>query len=355
MNARKPWLLFLPLLFLAGLAVTWSIVSQSPTPSPEPSPKPTLAYPESSVPKAGIFQGALAFPPSERRAGFAALKVELASLPAEEALALARDFLARGENSSTGMSFEIGEGGELTGWPTLRTFVLDALRRIDPAAAAEISRDLLAAPTTADEWALALRNVASGPDDAPDFLHQKTLELIENPTWQAAPSVGFLNAFDVLVHLGSAESTPILSGFLQNQARPDLAHASFLTLNGLIQKAPAETLAQLATDRDLHQARPAMVAQQFARADLTDQAQREVLKSWLIDPTRTPAELIAFTQSFPNHNHLASKNLLTTATPPSSGTIKEKSEVARYILAAWQEDPTFARISPHLHAVISRL
>ena len=44
----------------------------------------------------------------------------------------------------------------LTGCPTFRTFLLDVLLAIDPKAAASIGRGILASPTTADEWALAL-------------------------------------------------------------------------------------------------------------------------------------------------------------------------------------------------------
>ena len=58
-------------------------------------------------------------------------------------------------------------------------------------------RDILSKPTSADEWALALRNVGRADNDAA-YLRSKTEELITNPGWQANPSIGYLNAFDVL-------------------------------------------------------------------------------------------------------------------------------------------------------------
>ena len=206
----------------------------------------------------------------------------LAAMPKDEAVALIRGFLAESRDHSTGLSFEIAMDGSLTEWPTFRSFLLDSLLSIDPAAAAAISRAILASPTTADEWALALRNVARGEslDHTKDFLREKTEELIANPVWQAAPSIGYLNAFDVLVHIEATASTPLLSELVQRKDRKDLAHAGFLTLDRLVQLQPSDVLARLAADRALQESRPEMVSQQFARADVRDPAQRDIVKSW---------------------------------------------------------------------------
>ena len=67
-----------------------------------------------------------------------------------------------------------------------------------------------------------------------DYLRAKTEELITNPEWQQNPSVGYLNAFDVLVHVGATESTPLLSDLIQRKDRRDLAHAGFLALDRLV-------------------------------------------------------------------------------------------------------------------------
>ncbi len=285
------------------------------------------------------------------------LQAALASMPRDEALALIRDYLASGNDQPTGLSFEIGSGGALTGWPTFRTFLLDALSAIDPAAAASLGREILTTPTTADEWALALRNVGrfETTAEANAYLIERTEALITNLEWQADPSVGYLNAFDVLVHTNATASTPLLSSLIQQKDRRDLAHAGFLTLDRLVQRDPVAVLPQLAADTALQQSRPEMVAQQFARADLRDETQRGIVKSWLLDPSRSATELRSFAAVYPNNNRFISHNLLTTETQQSGAEIAEHDRQALEILKSWAEDPTFQPIADPLRAMTARL
>ncbi|HEY1122533.1 MAG TPA: hypothetical protein VGE67_13065, partial [Haloferula sp.] len=292
-------------LLAAGLLATWawkiSNRDNSRSVSAPPSaPSKTVA----PKPSADVLSPAMEFlggapDATEVRNEFQKLRQSLAAMPKDEAIALIRGFLASGQDRTTGLSFEIAGDGSLTEWPTFRTFLLDALLAIDPAAAAAISREILAKPTTADEWALALRNVGSVEND-PAFLRSKTEELITNSGWQANPSIGYLNAFDVLVHIESTASTPLLSSLIQRKDRRDLAHAGFLTLDRLVQRQPVDELSRLASDTALQQSRPEMVAQQFARADVRDPAQQSLVKAWLLDPSRKHTELRAFAGVYPN-------------------------------------------------------
>ena len=285
------------------------------------------------------------------------LRQSLAAMPKDEAVALIRGFLDGGRDHSTGLSFEISMDGSLTEWPTFRSFLLDSLLAIDPAAAAAISREILARPTTADEWALALRNVARGEplDHNRDFLREKTEELIANPEWQAAPSVGYLNAFDVLVHIEATGSTPLLSELVQRKDRKDLAHAGFLTLDRLVQLQPSDVLARLADDRALQASRPEMVAQQFARADVRDPVQREIVKSWLLDPERTPVEMRSFAGVYPNNNRFVSNNLLTREPGQTGGELAEHDREALVTLSNWAGDPEFQPVRDTIDRIVQRL
>lgn len=285
------------------------------------------------------------------------LKVSLLEMPKDEALAMIRGYLANGEDRATGLSFEIARDGSLNEWPTFRTFLLDVLPSIDSAAAAAIGREILTSPTSADEWALALRNVALGEplEQSTAFLQSKTEELITNPAWQADPSIGYLNAFDVLVHIGATGSTPLLSDLIQRKDRKDLAHAGFLTLDRLVQRQPVELLGRLAADRALQESRPEMVAQQFARADVRDPGQREILKAWLLDPARTSAQLRSFAGVYPNNNHFISNNLLTTEATPSGGDLAAHDQAALQTVSGWAVDPAFEPVREHLSMMLSRL
>lgn len=297
---------------------------------------------------------------AEALASLARLSEKLAAFPKQEAVAWIRAFLATGEDRPTGLSFVIGSQGVLQEWPTYRTFLIEQLLAIDPVAAAAISREILTKPTTADEWALALRNVgkadASGATPETNrFLAAKTEELIANPAWQAEPSIGYLNAFDVLVAANATASTPMLSGLIQRKDRRDLAHAGFLTLDRLVQRQPADLLDRLYRDQALLKSRPEMVAQQFARADVRMPAQREILKAWLLDPTRTAAELRAFAGVYPNNNRFVSNNLLTTESSQAGEDLAAHDRAALEIINAWVADPLFQPVIPHLRSMVERL
>lgn len=285
------------------------------------------------------------------------LRRKLLAMSAPEAVGQIEGFLASGKDRSTGLSFEIGADGAMEGWPTLRVFLLDLLLGIDPAEAARISRELLGSPTTADEWAISLRNVARGETDDGnrDFLKAKTEELISNPEWRAQPSVGYLNAFDVLVHTGATESSPLLSSLIQDKDRRDLAHAGFLTLDRLVQRDPVDMLARLQADRALQESRPEMTAQQFARADLRDARQRELVKAWLLDPARTPLELRNFAGTYPNNNRMISHNLLTSEERVSGAELGAHDREVLPLIRRWRADPAFGSLSPYLETMDTRL
>lgn len=290
-------------------------------------------------------------------ASLAVLAESLRKMPADDAVALIRDFLASGRDQVTGMDLAIEAGNHLTAWPSLRVFLLDQLAAIDPTAAAEISTDILATPTTPDEWAVAMRNIGRTAVDSETraMLRSKTEELIRDPKWRERPTVGYLNAFDILVHVGAVESQPLLSSLVCDKARRDLAHASFLTLDRLVQRQPAAMLRTLAVDDTLHAARPEMTAQMFARADLRDAAQQQVLREWLLAPTRTALELDTFAASFPNNNQMVSQNLLTSDLTWSGADLLDRDRKTLAILREWRIRPEFAPLAARLATAEQRL
>lgn len=285
------------------------------------------------------------------------LRAKLKAMPPDEAVLWIRSFLENGQDKPTGLSFVIGNDQEITESPTFRTFLIDAIFSIDPAAAAALCREILGTPTTPDEWALALRNIgrAETSPKANAFLREKTEALIANPEWQADPSIGFFESFDVLVHTDATESTPLLSSLIQRKDRKDLAHAGFLTLDRLVERDPADTLTRLATDRAIHQSRPEMTAQQFARADLRDPAQRDIIKNWLLDPARTDTELRNFSATYPNNNHFISNNLLTREHEQHGDDLATHDRVALEIINTWAADPAFESVKPSLTTMQQRI
>ena len=296
-------------------------------------------------------------PPEVSRRSLLKLRNSLVSMPNEQAVAEIREFLSSGRDFPTGLPFDIAADGSLTTSPTFRCFLLDLLSTVDASAAAATGREILAQSTTADEWALALRNVGRGEprDQNVGFLQRKTEELIANPSWQAKPSIGYLNAFDVLVYSEAVGSAPLLSDLIRRKDRKELVHAGFLTLDRLVLRRPVELLTFLANDRVLQESRPEAVAQQFARADVRVPAQRDILKAWLLDAVRTPEELNAFTSIYPNSNRFVSNNLLTVESPPSGADLVRHDEAALLVFSDWATDAEFAPVRKSLNVTLTRL
>jgi hypothetical protein len=300
---------------------------------------------------------AAALLPFGEASGPAAWEAALAPLTVAEATREILRILESGHDVKTGRQIEIGENGVITGFPSLRTYLLDKLAALDPEAAAAAGHRILRTPTTADEWTVALRNIAAIETSpaAADFLRLKTEELIRHPEWRSHPTVGYLNAFDVLVHTGATASTPLLSELVRQKERKDLAHAAFLTLDRLVLRDPQAMLTLLAADQSLQQSRPEMVAQQFARADLRVAGQREIVRNWLLSPARTANELAAFAAVYPNQNRFVSHHLLSREIPVSGTDLAAHDREVLGIIRGWQADDSFRSVAPYLGTVSARL
>jgi hypothetical protein len=297
---------------------------------------------------------------SEARQILSDLRSHLASLPAETAAGIIADFLRNpARDAATQIGFSIGKSGFLDGQPSLRVALLDWLGQIAPAQAGAVAARILASPTHPDEWAVCLRNYARAyPDpDSREFLRAKTEELIRNPAWRGNPSVGFLEAFDVLVHTHATESTVLLSELVANQTPQGkaLAHAAYLTLDRLTICEPVAMMGQLTTQPDLTRVRGPMVANLFARADLRDPEQRQFVRDYLLDPVRAPEELAAFSGVYPNANLAISKNLLTETRTPTGDEIIAHDKAALQIVQQWVHDPGFEHVRLYLSAMQNRL
>ena len=232
------------------------------------------------------------------------LRQALAAVPLEEAAAVIRQFLDGKADAPTGQGFRPSGKGSLAEAPTLRTFLLDYLGQIDPAAAAAYAREILASSDSPDEWAVALRNLAVGDTTAAgrELLEQKTGELLRNEAWQQDPSAGYLEAFDVAVYLGGTNLVSPLAELARKQDNSAVAHAAYLALDRLVINDPAELLAALEASPELMQGREGTRANYFARADVRDPQQRQVLENYLLDSRISATELAQFAGLYPSAN-----------------------------------------------------
>lgn len=291
------------------------------------------------------------------RKELADLQNTISTLPTNAAISAIRQALDSKKDASTHTGFTITGGGFLNEAPTMRTFLLDQLGRIDPAAAAEYSKRVLGSMDSSDEWAVALRNLARGDQSQPgrQLLAEKIGAMLHHEPWQQNPSVGYLEAFDVAVYLGGTSLLPTLSDLVRRADNPAVAHAAFLALDRLVINSPAETLAALQADPGLMQGRESTRADYFARADVRDPQQKQVLENYLLDARRSAAELETFVGIFPNANFMISPNLLTPTPTLDHAALTARDAASLQAAQEWLDDPRFVRLRPELQKTISRL
>lgn len=290
------------------------------------------------------------------KVSLARLKAVLLTMPPSEAVAWVNAYLKEGGDLQTGLGFVLSSDQSLQEWPSLRVFLLDALMAIDPAAAVQAGREVLGSPTSADEWALALRNVARGSTAAEDtaLLKTKCAELLRNAAWRANPSAGYLEAFDVIVHTRHTALAPELLSLTADKDHRAVRHAAFLTLDRLVQTEPATVLAMLLKG-DAPPDTGLMISNMIARADVRDAAQRGQVETWLRDERRTAAELQAFAGVFPNANQMVSPNLVTPVATVQGTDLAAKDRAALEVVNAWIADPALARSHGLLRGTHARL
>lgn len=279
----------------------------------------------------------------------------LASLSGRDAIVWLKTKLDSGEDLRTGEGFVIGAGGQLKQMPTLRVSWLEELGHRDKLAAAAEAKKMLATPTTPEEWAVALRWLALGQPEDRALLEEKTRALLRQEAWRSHPTEAWLEAFDIAVYLGGTSLLPELAELITEKDNRPASFAAFLALDRLVQKDTTSVLEELHTNPDMLATREEMRGNLFARADVSDEAQRRVLEGYLLAPNRTPAELQAFADVFPSANYYVSANLLTTSKTPNATSQSARDSAALATVQAWRQDARFSGLDRQLARIQSRL
>ncbi len=266
-------------------------------------------------------------------------------LAADPALATAaiRDFLATGRDARTGLDFAPRPGGDLAA-PTLRVLLLDMLGRIakrdGTGDAAKLAREILDKKDSADEWAIALRNVAWHEPAATAYLAAKGREMLAYAPWRAAPTGGMLEAFDVIVFTKDASFTADLAA-AQNDPDTQLRHAADVALDRLAAASPLDVMSFLNAHPTTLAERPMLRADYFAKADLAQPGQKTALEFYLGRPDIATAEKSKLLKALATPAAFVSENLLTAPPPEPDDAARERA-----ILAATHEWLTGKRFPP---------
>jgi hypothetical protein len=274
-----------------------------------------------------------------------------------EAVAAILAFLATGQDARTGETFEVGKGGELSGAPTLRVLLLDLLGRICRGTGSDesevFSRSLLTRKTSADEWAVALRNIAwSAPDDRA-FLAGKMREMLGYQPWRQQPSAGFFEAFDVIVFTREGRFVAEL-GEMANSEDDALKRAAAVALDRLSEMAPLDVMTYLNAHPAEFADKPYLRADYYSKADLSQSAQRQAVEMYLGRADVAAAEKEKLLAVFASPGTFAGENLLTSPPPPEDDPPERKAAL-RKTVDDWIKTNRFPALAGALAGLRQRL
>ncbi|MEY4488289.1 MAG: hypothetical protein RIQ79_797 [Verrucomicrobiota bacterium] len=358
---------------------------QAPSVRPAPASPPALYPPTAASPKPALvadqpsaatraallrtlaalraLQGGGAPAETQARELLDRLRDELVAGDLAGTVAAIVEFLRGGEDAATPFAFTMEDGGALSAAPSLRTFLLDQLGRLDPVAAADFTREFLAAPLSPaavpDESSLALRNLAWGsPGPLADadraVFDARITALLQNPDWAVRPSAGFLEGFDAVVFSGNPALVAPLAALLDEAAAPSTRHAAHIAMDRLALAGDRAVIAAIATEPGLS-AQPGLRAGLLARADVTDAAQRSTIETYLRDPAVTDAEKKTFITTFPLRSFTDGPRLITQPADPEGADLMTADRASLVVMREWATDPALAPLHPSLSASITRL
>ncbi len=277
-------------------------------------------------------------------------------------------FLNSGKDAPTGLDFIVGEDGVLSEAPTMRVALIDFLGQTEPFQALEYSRSILTQPITPDEFAVALRNLAwLNPDRKYDAeLRDHFSSMLDQQDWLSNPSAGFLEAFDIALHLGGEDMAKQLGGVLRMDAydqnnrligEPEshpVNRAAFIALDRLMIREPQTIIGIFKKDPSWLEWAGEHRVSLLARLDPREPTQRAFLREILTKPDFfTPEELEYFSELYPNANGFSGNRLVTSREPVVAQEDLDKAALAT--VQAWQLDPQFAAVKAQLKMIESRL
>jgi hypothetical protein len=282
-------------------------------------------------------------------------------LAAAEAIAA---FLAGGRDVETGLPFLVGNDGFLDTAPTMRTALLDFVADLDAETALRLARGILDARTTPDEYAVALRNLAWSPlvgAEREEELTRRFGALLDEKSWLAQPSTGFLEAFDAAVALSNQSAIRNLASVAGledtsgNPVRNGVNEAATLALDRIMLRTPDEVVALFAEDPAFLAHRPGQRATLLARLDLRRENQFEQFRRYLGSGSQAPDELDYFASLFPNTAYSYGHRLISRQEPtPSIAEMQETDRAFLRLLTEARDAGTLPEI-PAVRTILTNL
>ncbi len=253
------------------------------------------------------------------------------------------DYLRSGKDASTGFEFEVGPDGALVSAPTVRTMLLDQIGQLDPHLALEVSREVMDGRTNPDEYALGIRNLAwfDLEGDTHPEMEKRFSEMLDETSWLAGPSTGFLEAFDIAVELASLKSFENIVSVIKledENGAPVLEgveKAAFVAMDRIMLRNPDAVIETFLKDPSLLDFAPDHRASLLSRLDITQASEREAFVTYLNRGGHGEGELEYFGSIFPNGNYFYGNRLVSSQEEtPSITTIQKRDAETLQIVKA---------------------
>jgi hypothetical protein len=293
----------------------------------------------------------------DARAILAALREKLLAADRDAASDAISAYLASGRNVATGLPFVVGKGGTMASVTSMREYLLDLLLTVDPSAALSEAEVVFDAKTSANEYAICLRNVGKLDTSAEGraYVGKRARELLNDATLSSNPTAGFVEAFDALVYVGDVSDLKLLAVYAAKGKGAVLNMPAFLAMDRMVIDDTAAALKVFLDDATLLDDRPLTRAGFFARADLSDKTQLAEVESYVERLNPSSEEANYFFSLFPNGNFTITDSLLSDRLTLPSGYVEIRYSAALSTLDIWIGDSRFSAYASLLKSAKTRL
>jgi hypothetical protein len=214
------------------------------------------------------------------------------------------------------------------------------------------SRALLDRKTSADEWAVALRNIAWSTPSERGFLSAKIREMLTYQPWRQQPSGGFLDAFDVVVFARDVTLVPDLGEMVSSEDE-SLRRAAAAAMDRLSEMAPLDVMTYLNGHPAEFADRPFLRADYFSKADLSNAPQRQAVETYLGRPDVSVAEKGKLLAMFTNPGTFVDDTLVTER--PAAEDPPQRIAGLRTAVTDWLKGNRFPELANSLAQLQERL
>jgi hypothetical protein len=267
------------------------------------------------------------------------------------------EYLESGRDCETGLTFKVGKNGAMISTPTMRTFLLDLLATVDPQAAVDYAETVFEAKTSADEYAICLRNLGriDKSDAMKSYIASRAAELLGDSSLASSPTGGFVEAFDALAYSGDTDKIQLLAEYLAKDKGTALNMPAFIALDRLVIDDTETALKTLLDNSSILDDRPQTRAGYFARADLADEDQLEETEEYILKLDADGTEATYFFDTLPNLNFMIVDGLLTDSLSISNDYVAERQNAAIEALEKWESDARFSSYKSAISRAITRI